>query len=242
MPGCGYYADKHRDRAGDKIIIALAISFLWHIIAISAVNIVVLPCGYKMRELTAVSFLGPILEKTALDIMMANKPVAVRTEYEDNVEILPDRRAWLKEAPAPGATRMNIAKKSEERMGGLLRASFREAKEVPPFTRPLKELKRAVTQKEGEISGAAASREVFYRPETPRVPRSISDAAPFNMELKFSVSAQGDIREVIPVVSSGNADVDLIGIRYLKSWKFTPLGSGARNEQWGMARISLLRE
>ncbi|MBU4375854.1 MAG: hypothetical protein KKD29_00055 [Candidatus Omnitrophica bacterium] len=222
--------------------IALAISVLWHIVAISAVNIVALPGGYKMRELTAISFLGPILEKTALDIMMANKPVAVRTDYEVNNKIAPEIRTWMKEVPVQDKAAMDMAKKSEEKIGESLGISFRETKEVPAFTRHPKKSKRAARQKEGEISGDVASREVFYKPEKPRVPEPISGAAPFNMELKFSVSPQGDVQEIIPLVSSGNADADLLGIRYLKNWKFTPLGTSTQNEQWGVARIVLSRE
>ena len=63
------------------------------------------------------------------------------------------------------------------------------------------------------------------------------------MEFKFLVSAQGDIKEIVPLVSSGNAEVDLLGIRYLKSWKFTPLGSADdRSEEWAKARIVLSKE
>ena len=221
---------------------ALAISLLWHIIAISAVNIVALPGEYRMRELTAVSFLGPILEKTALDIMMANKPVRVRTDYEGDAKMAPEIRTWIKEPAFQDRASAETAKKSEEKMGDLIGASFRMTKDVPAFTKRLKRPGRTAAQKEGGISGAAASREVFYKPEKPRVPRSVLGGAPFNVELKFSVSAQGDVREIIPIVSSGNADVDLLGIRYLKSWKFTPLAGGAQDEQWGVARIVLSKE
>lgn len=221
---------------------ALAISILWHIIAIISVNIIALPGMYKMRELAAVSFLGPILEKTALDIMIVNKFAAVMTNYEADTKIAPDIHTRIKDDTFQPRAAIDAEKRNEERMGESISVSFHETKDVPSFTKRIKNQERAVDYKESDISWIAVSREVFYKPEKPRVPRSVSGAAPFNMELKFSVSPQGDVQEVAPLVSSGSADADIIGIRYLKNWKFTPLESSAHAEQRGIARIVLSKE
>jgi hypothetical protein len=98
------------------------------------------------------------------------------------------------------------------------------------------------TASDSEIMGPASEREIFYKPPKPRFPEQVSGSRPFHMELKFFVSAQGDIEEVIPVVSSGNAEVDLLGIRYLKGWKFTPLAGQASKREWGSVKIILSKE
>ena len=65
---------------------AFIISLACHLICMFTVNIVILPGRYKIRELTSVSFLGPILEKTALEIILANKPIAVTTSYQRDLK------------------------------------------------------------------------------------------------------------------------------------------------------------
>ncbi len=224
--------------------IALLISILWHLICISAVNIVSLPGKFRFGELTSISFLGPILEKTALDIMMANRPVAVRTNYEGGAAIRPEIRTERNDTLLTRERmKQDIAKRSEKNMGKAVGVYFQETKEVPALARSLNRPKRPAAIKEGEISWPAASREVFYKPDKPNVPESVSSNMPFNMEFNFLVSAQGDVKEVVPVISSGNAEVDLLGIRYLKSWKFGSLRSEAvQKEEWGRAKIVLSKE
>lgn len=224
--------------------IALLVSFLWHMTCIAAVNIVVLPGNFRVRELASVSFLGPILEKTALDIMMANKPVAVVTNYESDLKGGRQIRGVKGERLEPAdIVKNDINKRTEDKMNRAFGLPFREVKDIPNITKNLK--KAPVTQgavRDNDISGPIADRDVFYKPPKPPLPEWINGSMPFNLELKFFVTAQGDVKEVIPVVSSGNAEIDLLGIRYLKGWKFTPAALGANEEEWGRIKIVLTKE
>lgn len=227
--------------------IALLISFLWHMTCIAAVNIVVLPGKFKVRELTAVSFLGPILEKTALDIMMANKPIAVMTSYESELKGGREVRDVKAETLQPADTvKKEINKQAEDKMNRALGLSFREVKDVPNIIKDSKKAPAGPSAAgDSGISGPIAGRKVFYKPPKPTVPEWIASGTLFNLELKFFVSAQGEVKEVIPVVSSGNAEIDLLGIRYLKGWKFTPTAgadSGSAKDAWGRIKIVLGKE
>ncbi len=126
-------------------------------------------------------------------------------------------------------------------MGRALEMPFREVKDVPgadrrPKPRPIK---RDAAAGSG-IFGPLADREISYKPPQPLLlGRAVAGEA-LNMELKFFVTAQGEVKEVIPVVSSGSAEADLLGIRYLKRWKFAP--AARRGEEWGRIKIVLSRE
>ena len=199
-----------------------------------------------MRELTSVSFLGPLLEKTALEIILANKPVAVTTTYQHSLNythgfdkkddlFLKDEAEDEFNDKAKKFIRTRI-EDNENNIGRVLSALLHRDKEVPAVVTRI-DRPSAGLRGLSEISGSASEREVIYRPRKPKLPSWIAASAPFNLELEFYVSTQGEINRVIPVVSSGNAEVDLLAVRYLKSWKFAPLAQPLHGEQKGKIKF-----
>ncbi|GAG08643.1 unnamed protein product, partial [marine sediment metagenome] len=81
------------------------------------------------------------------------------------------------------------------------------------------------------------NREVIYRPREPELPTWVDSSSTYMMELEFIVSAQGEVKEVVPIVSSGNSDVNLLGVRYLKSWRFAPFPLDSTEEQQGRVKF-----
>jgi len=214
--------DMFSDRAFN---IALAVSFTWHIICVLTVNVVVLPGRYNTRDLTSVSFLGPILEKTALEIMLTGKPSAVTTTYQrgpgytHSIEL-------KKDIPSGNTVKRHINDDAEENMERALGRVFSRDKEAPEVTGK-SGARRPYFGDAGEIGGDLSRRAVIYRPEKPKIPVWAAADAPFKLELEFIVSPQGEVAQVSPAVSSGSPEVDLLAIRYLKRWKFAPFdGSG----------------
>jgi TonB family protein len=206
----------------------------------SAVNIVVLPGKYKTRELTSVSFLGPLLEKTALEIMMANKPVGVTTSYQHSLDYTHgfDKKDDLDKAEdeIKDEAEKFIRTRTEQNIGKVLSTWLHRDKEVPTIVTRTDRRDTGIRSSSG-ISGPVSEREVIYRPRKPKLPSRIAASAPFNLELEFSVSAQGEVNRVVPAVSSGNPEVDLLAVRYLKSWKFAPLAQGLHEEQKGKIKF-----
>ena len=217
--------------------VAFIISLVWHLVCMSAVNIVVLPGKFKARKLTSVSFLGPILETTALNIILADKPVAIAVSYRTDLKY---RRGFGKDGKndVSDPVKRYIRNNTEDNMRKMLSVPFQENKDVPDII--IAGIKRQNGRRfdSSDISGSAARRTLFFKPVQPKLPDSIPASAPFKLELKFSVLPQGEVGRVIPVVSSGNPEVDLLGIRYLKSWKFFPLVGGSDEEQW--SRITFI--
>jgi hypothetical protein len=216
--------------------IALLISFIWHFICIAAVNIVTLPGKFRPRTAASISFLGPIL---AFDVKNGSRHLPEVSVHGKELRL--NLGETVKEAPPL----FDIAKgKIEEiRAGRILNTPFPEAKSVPDSGR--KAVAKSGNSRDDDIFGALAGREIFYKPPKPAAPEWAAGRAPFNLEFKFLVSAQGEVREVVPVVSSGIAEIDLLGIRYLKGWKFTPLvavaGSLAPPGEWGNVKIILAK-
>lgn len=219
--------------------IALMISFTWHVLCMSLVNIVVLPGKYKMRDLTSVSFLGPILEETALNIMLANKPEAVITTYQYSLRDVPNyvdkEDAALRDKIREEAERY-VADNAEDRLGSALNPHFKEKKEMPNFVKRTARPNRQ-PKPSSAIDGTAAGREIIYKPKIPKLPSRIDAGTPFTMELEFWISAQGEVKKIVPVVSSGNPEVDLLGIRYMKAWKFAPTTEALQEEQNGKIKL-----
>jgi outer membrane biosynthesis protein TonB len=204
----------------------------------SAVTIVVLPGRYRTRDLTSVSFLGPILEKTALDIILANKPVAVTTSYQRDIKY--SHSFDKKEEPVlDNALMARIDAQAEDKIATALDKTPYRHKEVPDIVTKTG-TGAAYFTGSGEVSGAASSREIIYRPEEPKLPLSVDADSSFRLEFEFIVSTDGEVKKVVPVVSSGSPEVDLM--RYLKNWRFAPLGHGEDREESGRARFILVRE
>lgn len=220
--------------------IAFLISLAWHLFWMSAVNVVVLPGRYKARELTSVSFLGPLLEKTALDIMLVNKPVAVTTRYQHSLKYAHsfDKKedGLHPEKVDREEVEERIYARAENEISKIPVAVSLRDKEIPNIVK-VKRPKDTQLKGPSEISGVAAKREVIYKPIKPQVSSRIKPSAPFILELGFSVSAQGEVNEVVPVVSSGDPEVDLLGIRYLKNWKFAPLRENSQESQEGRIKL-----
>jgi TonB family protein len=219
--------------------IAFLISLTWHLLCISTVNIIILPGRYRARELSSVSFLGPILGKTALEIILVNKPVAVTTRYQHNLRYTHsfERDKPLMRYEIDDAARNRVNTHTEEEMSKIGEGVLRKDKEIPNL--PKKASEHAVhLENSEEFLGPLAEREVIYRPKKPTIPSWITASAPYVLELEFSVSPQGEIKEIIPVVSSGSTEVDLLGIRYLKRWKFAPLTQGLQQDQRGRIKLT----
>lgn len=207
---------------------AFVLSLAWHLLCMGAVNIVILPGNYQARDMTSVSFLGPILEKTALEIILANKPVAVTTSYRRGLRY---NHALSEKATLPMGNKREMPISTDaDNIDRALNRLPRKDKEIPNFAK-----KTVATSGYsgglGEISGNISDRELIYRPEKPELPAWVSGDLSFSMELEFIVSAQGEVEEVIPVAASGSPEVDLLGIRYLKSWRFAPLAKGAEGQR-----------
>ncbi|MBN1872397.1 MAG: energy transducer TonB [Candidatus Omnitrophica bacterium] len=215
--------------------IAFILSLAWHLLCISLVNIVVLPGRYTARDLTSVSFLGPILEKTALEIMLVNKPVAVSTSYHHDLKY--SHHIDSERDSNVNGTALGFGlepPKVDDKLDNIEGALLQSAKEIPRIH--IKPSRHEDGHAIDGIEGIDKGRELIYKPDKPKLPRWITSGKGFSVVLEFVVTPQGDVSRVVPVISSGDPDVDLLAIRYLKSWKFSP-ANGRHDQETGTIKM-----
>ncbi|MBI3990571.1 MAG: energy transducer TonB, partial [Candidatus Omnitrophica bacterium] len=120
---------------------------------------------------------------------------------------------------------------------------FGSVKEGPPEESPMEEMK-GVKAPELEIEGPAKERVVLYKPPLPPYPKWAEMAGlDFDLVLKFMVNQKGEVKLVETLISSGYPQVDTLGLRYLKNWRFNPLSSeDDKAGQWGKIKIKFRLE
>jgi len=201
--------------------IFLLISLSWHILWISAVAIITVPTGLPVADYTKVYFLGPILEETAFELMLEESGMRVETlyrkpllpKYAFEIEVDTHKDEFAKPAfDFDRSLELRFSPKEVIREKKLITPYFFKEglssfRQVPAFESPIKR------------------RPVIFRPDKiPAVPRRITaDGESFRVQLEFTVTPEGGVGKVKPVISSGNPQIDMIGMEYLKRWRFAPL-------------------
>ena len=87
------------------------------------------------------------------------------------------------------------------------------------------------------LEGPARQRVLYYRPERPPLPRWVDlKKVKTDLQFKFWITPEGKTESIETTVSSGDSEIDLIGVRYLRRWQFNPKPEG---RDWGVVSLSL---
>ena len=228
----------------DKALnLSILFSTVWHLFWIFSVGIIVAQDAQPGNLYQEVTFLGPILEKTAFELMVedvtppAETLYAKRAFFLDNVYLKPEgpKRKVLKEF---------TSQVTRDRFIFSLKRFFKDTKEVPLyFPEDIKASYRETGKKAPPafIEGPAGKREIIFKPAALSVPRGLyGGRKEYIVKLKFFVSEKGVAHDIEPVVSSGYPEIDLKAIRFLGKWRFSPLGL-AENERppWGIVKVKI---
>ena len=90
------------------------------------------------------------------------------------------------------------------------------------------------------IEGPARSRAVLFKPQFPLVSKlSYGDEGNLITRLKFTLSKEGNVELVEPVVSSGYPRIDSECIKYIKQWKFSPKAGALKEKEWGIITLNV---
>ncbi|MDD5449200.1 MAG: energy transducer TonB [Candidatus Omnitrophica bacterium] len=235
----------------DKTLsIAFLISVSWHVFFMLCFTVVVLPAGFPMHRISNVSFLGPILEKTAFELMLEKKSRFEQDpSYRDIMnlsdvslsgnEVGFDKLKFIEPSLKP-------ATDNETMSANDLFGTF---KITPPFIEAAKEPMEPGEAQEGAvykseedlaIEGPLAQSEILFKPDAPAITKRIEEGQEsFTVELRFKASAAGNVEEAVLLVSSGYADVDMAAINYIKGFKFSAPSSEDANVGWNKVRLRL---
>jgi len=218
----------------------LNISFLFslalHLISMSGVYIIIKPTVRLQDTYTNVNFLGPILEKTAFDIMVEDAAPNVETFYntstitesEEHLEIRgPEKMIRKSILPEDKKTEIDIGKKEEKFIA--------EDRNVY-YHLDYKSLDHL-------MEGPAKGRAVFFKPQFPHLAESMYvDEKYFVTRLRFVLSREGNVEFVEPVISSGYPNIDMECVKYLKQWRFSPKSGDEDQKDWGIITLDLKTE
>ncbi len=204
--------------------LTLSCSIIGHFLWIQAVTIV-WPPQLIRSKFAVINFWGPILESTsyAPARLAANGSLKERSEKED----LKFKQGDLKKINT------HRLEKIEKVQLPLTELSQREP--APVEVNIPSPDKLLITEKITE----KLQRSIIYKPELPTYSEWAKEFGNnFEIELKFLILPDGTVGNVEKITSSGYPELDEIGVRYIRKWKFMPLLEDALQEgQWGLIKL-----
>ena len=226
--------------------ISILISTVWHLFWIFAIGIVVTPTVETSNLYNQVEFLGPILEKTAFDLMTEGINPQSETLYATSSLfggdfILrpkgPDRKILMK----------TVHTGAPDRFFFILRDYIKNSEKVPLYLSEdpaARYMEKREKKSDALIEGPAGDREIIFKPEPVIVSKGLYSAnKEYFVRLRFILSKNGIAREIEPILSSGYPEIDLLAVNALKKWRFSPLNSYKEdNDSWGAVVIRISSE
>ncbi|MBF0215644.1 MAG: hypothetical protein HQL30_01470 [Candidatus Omnitrophica bacterium] len=198
------------------ILVAVAVSAAIHLFGMSMVHIINPSLKTEIRPFTKVSYLGPLLNKTAFDIMLESKAQIFKTQYNylENApaEVL-DLKARSPERRVQEEIKTDLDPGNSEVINDFLSGN----KIIPYFM-----LDSPAPKVDNNIPGA-----FVYKPEDlGAVKDLISNETIPKIRVKVLVAADGKIKNSEPMTTTGNPELDHVILRYVNNWVFEPSQAG----------------
>ena len=231
--------------------IAIIVSVVWHLFWLFGITIVDNRYGAVEKTEAKISFLGPLLDKTFFEMMIVRQQSHYAELKKDFYipNTFSTKELRLKR-PEKGPSRqmhaININKEVRRSIREII--SGMKARPFYDFT-PYEEMPK-VSERSYEIAGPAQGRALVFVPAKPLVEKMAESGKvgreKFTTEVRFFVSSDGKVVMAEPMVSCGYPDVDIIAVRFVKNWVFSPaLGADEPiNDRsvWGQVKITLGQE
>ena len=188
---------------------------------------------------TRIVSLGPVLDDKMFRALIETKPEYSQTfyrrlsDFSSPVEI----QAKTVERYSRGSVvSMPFGKKTWNAIRGLIGGT-----KASPEHEFISRIKIGYAAESAGIEGELKDRPLLSRPEEPMPPAG-SGPSTKNAEatIEFTVDPSGLVNQAQVVVSSGNPELDLLWVRYLKGWQFAPLSLENRaGDQKGKIKFHL---
>ena len=223
---------------------AFLFSGLWHICLISTVSIIEVP-NIKMRDpFTEVSFLGPILEKTAFDMMADEYRPKAETLYRTSVITKHD--VDLEVTGPERYVEKNFTGNEYDKKYLMAKNITEEDKDRPKQFIQDRSIFYHIGDKSTNtgIEGPVRNRTLVFRPPLPYFSKGIiGDETSVLAKYRIILRDDGSVESVEPVILSGYPHVDIKCQVYLKQWKFGPrLARNESEEDWGIVTLDIKLE
>ncbi len=196
-----------------SFLFAVAVSVLWHLFWFFSVTIVVTPPSAKKIARTKFVSIGPVLDDTIFETLVASRPEYSKAFYRE----LSDFDAAT-ELPVPAAERHESGDVTSLPVGGSVVDGLRRLMSGQKPT-PDQFLRGAdfAPSDYFQLSGDASSEQILSRPNSPNV----NDVRP--VELSFEIDKTGKVASIETVTSSGDLALDQRWEDHLRQWLFAPV-------------------
>ena len=203
-----------------------------HVIVMSVVGIVSSEGPGRTKPYTRIDFLGPILGKTAFDMMVGHAarttpltPGAEGSSVEEEGLIV-----TAKGKVPPLAER---GPHEEETLDASAAASLSGWKAVPEAKVRAQEEARADRKVKGLDNTGAMPRKVVFRPDTPSfIKGQYGERDSFRIKVKALLDAEGNVIKAEPLTTTGYPQLDMSAAKFVKSWVYEPSEAVSRAEEW----------
>ena len=200
--------------------IALSCSLVWHLLGGQAVKIVG-PARLTAQQFTSINFWGCILESVDYNFPDENIEGEIEAPKETENEVYEKHTA---------DKFSDVQKKSIPLAKLSTKASPKVTIEMPDSDKFLI----------SEEFISELKRSLLLKPKLPEYPAWAKKiGSDFEIELKFLILPDGTIGKVEKITSSGYPELDEIGVRYMRKWKFISLPADKPQiEQWANIKLN----
>jgi hypothetical protein len=198
---------------------ALLISVGVHLFFMTAVVIVNPAASQKITPFTRIEFLGPLLTKTAFDMMIEGTDPIASASYRMADGSPSDLKAA---APTRGSDTTEYPDYSRE--GGAdagVKGTLSDNKSFADF------LVAEQVQIYNNNKGAGNStRRIRYKPVPLIVSEKLEGPEIYRVKVMVLVAPDGTVRKTEPSTTSGYPRIDMFAARLVRSWLFEPVNDG----------------
>lgn len=205
---------------------ALGISLLWHFFWFFSITITINPSQrFSHQPKPKIVSLGPVLDDTIFKTLVENKPQLSETFYRRISDFSSplDLQVKTMERFSPGEV---VGLPARKNFWSSLRELVKGTKTSPDYALVTHEtpVLGGVSYTMAEIEGEAGHRQLLSRPEEPLFPLGLDSALKNSeVEIQFTVDPSGFVTHAEILLSSGNPDLDLAWVRYMRQWQFSIL-------------------
>jgi len=212
---------------------ALFLSVLWHFFWISSITVVNFPDKVHYPRFADISFMGTLLDEPSFEVHVTQGSTTRSAPV-----FFQKRITQFSVRQFPREHFLKTSLPSTEELWGEPGEFFGLKKKNPSLLGPRETSSKDKTP---HLEGPAAERVLYYQPEMPPLPKWV-DASEIDSDLKvrFWISPRGEVVNVEKLISSGNATLDLIGMRYLRGWRFNL--KSTNEVEWGMVTLHFFPE
>ena len=222
---------------------ALILSFFWHLFWFFAVTIVIMPASGAQKRFSDISFLGSILDENASikELKVGRLRSNERLSSSRELFILNKQDLYSERLDMHGER--DYLSKSKPYKNSIDEILELEKKQ-PAITK--EQTTSKPMDRDSEIEGEAKSRVILFKPPMPDCRQALFGQEGdipqeyYKVKLRVLIGPDGNIKTADKLESSGYPEIDLIAMRYVKKWNFSPINpSSPQRDQEGIIFLEL---